>query len=78
LPDLPRDVPITRVFLLLIGGDGTFGPISCIHFRVVGGRLRDRGDRDHRTDASENDRVNGPPETVLMHMLTPLGGRHLL
>src|SRR5450759_2284470 len=78
LPDLPREVTIARVFLLLICRHGAFGPISCIHLRVVWGRLRGRGDRDHRTDASENYRVNGPPKTVLMHTLPPLDGRHLL
>jgi hypothetical protein len=30
----------------------TFGPIACIHLRVVCGRLRDRVDRDHRTNAN--------------------------
>jgi hypothetical protein len=73
-----REIAIAGVFLLLIGRDGILGSIAGIHFRVVGGRLRDRWDRDHRTDPSEHDRVNGPSETVLMHLLTPLRGRDLL
>jgi hypothetical protein len=71
LPDLPREVAIAGVFLLLIGRDGTFGPIAGIHFGIVWGRLRDCGHRDQDTNTAENERVNGAPETVLIHILPP-------
>jgi hypothetical protein len=55
----------------LIGGHGPFRSIACVDFRVVCGRLRQRGCGSEQ-DADDDDRTKDPSTTMLIPTFTPL------